>query len=43
MWWLQKRGTFEKFMEDAGFERIEKDVLSAKKELVGFTPIEVAV
>ena len=36
-------GTFERFIEDCGLEEIHADVLSARKELVGFTPIELAV
>jgi len=36
-------GTFERFIEDCGLEEINPDVLSARKELVGFTPIELPV
>ena len=36
-------GTFERFIEDCGLEEINADVLSARKELVGFTPIELPV
>ena len=36
-------GTFERFIEDCGLEKINADVLSARKELVGFTPIELPV
>ena len=39
----RKMGTFEKFIEDCGLEEINTDILSARKELVGFTPIEVPV
>ena len=39
----QKMGTFDEFMEDAGIERIERNILSTGKELIGFTPIEIAV
>ena len=39
----KKLGTFEKFMEDCGLEEINTDLLSARKELVGFTPIELPV
>ncbi|MBW2569943.1 MAG: hypothetical protein JRE47_11420 [Deltaproteobacteria bacterium] len=39
----KKIGTFERFVEDCGLEEINTDILSARKELVGFTPIEVAV
>ena len=36
-------GTFEQFIEECGLEEINTDILSVRKELVGFTPIEVAV
>jgi hypothetical protein len=36
-------GTFEQFLENCGLEKISADILSARKELVGFTPIEVAI
>ncbi len=39
----RKMGTFERFVEDCGLEEINTDILSARKELVGFTPIEVPV
>ena len=39
----KKMGTFEQFLDDCGLEEIAADVLSARKELVGFTPIEVSV
>jgi hypothetical protein len=39
----RKKGTFEQFIEECGLEEINTDILSARKELVGFTPIEVAV
>ncbi len=39
----QKMGTFEKLLEEAGFVRGQDAILSLKKELVGFTPIEVAI
>jgi hypothetical protein len=35
-------GTFEQFIEECGLEKINADILSARKELVGFTPIEVS-
>ncbi len=35
--------TYEKFIDECGLELINDDVLSARKELVGFSPIEVAV
>ena len=36
-------GTFEQFIEECGLEEINTDILSVRKELVGFTPIEVAI
>ena len=39
----QKMGTFEKLLEEAGFFENQDAVLSLRKELVGFTPIEVAI
>ena len=36
-------GTFEQFLEDCGLEEISSDILSVRKELVGFTPIEIAI
>ncbi len=39
----KKMGTFEQFIEEYGLEEINADILSVRKELVGFTPIEVAV
>lgn len=39
----KKMGTFEKFLEECGLEEINAGILSARKELVGFTPIEVPV
>jgi hypothetical protein len=39
----RKMGTFEKFLEECGIESITDDIFSARKELVGFTPIEVAI
>ena len=39
----KKMGTFQKFIEDCGLEVINAEILSARKELVGFTPIEVPV
>ena len=39
----KKMGTFEQLLEDCGLEEISADILSARKELVGFTPIEVAI
>ena len=39
----KKTGTFDQFLEDCGLEEVNADVLSARKELVGFTPIEIPV
>jgi len=39
----KKMGTFEQFLEDCGLEEINPNILRARKELVGFTPIEVPV
>ena len=39
----KKMGTFEQFLEDCGLEEIDAGILSVRKELVGFTPIEVPV
>jgi predicted RNase H-like HicB family nuclease len=39
----RKMGTFKKFLEECGIESITDDIFSARKELVGFTPIEVAI
>jgi predicted RNase H-like HicB family nuclease len=39
----KKLGTFEQFLEDSGLEENMPDILSARKELVGFTPIELHV
>ena len=39
----KKLGTFEQFIEDSGLEEYIPNILSARKELVGFTPIEVPV
>jgi len=38
----QKMGTLDKLLQDAGFDETQ-DVLALRKELVGFTPIEVAI
>jgi hypothetical protein len=35
-------GTLDKLLQDAGFDETQ-DVLALRKELVGFTPIEVAI
>ena len=39
----RKMGTFDKFMEEYGLLENGGDVLYARKELVGFTPIEVGL
>ncbi len=39
----RKMGTFDQFLEECGLEKNEEDILSVRKELVGFTPIEIAV
>jgi len=38
----RKMGSFEQFLEECGLEQNEEDTLSVRKELVGFTPIEIA-
>ena len=35
----RKLGTFDQFLQEAGFEQNQDEVLSVRKELVGFTPI----
>jgi len=39
----RKMGTFQDFLEECGIELSERDIFSARKELVGFTPIEVPI
>ena len=39
----KKMGTFDQFIENCGLEEINTDILSARKELVGFVPIEIPV
>ncbi len=39
----QKNGTFDRLMEETGFVENQDAVFSLRKELVGFTPIEVAI
>ena len=39
----KKMGTFEQFLEESGLEPTDDDIFSVRKELVGFTPIQVAV
>jgi len=36
-------GTFDKFLQEAGFDESQGDVLYLRKELVGFTPFEVGI
>ncbi|MGB5616910.1 MAG: hypothetical protein WBM78_08730 [Desulfobacterales bacterium] len=36
-------GTFDQFLEECGFEQKNDDIFSVRKELVGFTPIEIAI
>ncbi len=38
----QKMGTLDKLLQDAGFDKTQS-ILALRKELVGFTPIEVAL
>jgi predicted RNase H-like HicB family nuclease len=38
----QKIGTLDKLLQEAGFDRTQS-ILALRKELVGFTPIEVAL
>ncbi len=40
---IEKMGTIEQFIEECKLEKINEDLLTAWKELVDFTPIEVAV
>jgi len=39
----KKMGTFDRFLEEAGFCKEQDNILSARKELIGFRPIEIAV
>jgi len=39
----KKLGTFEQFIEESGLEENIPNILSTRKELVGFTPIEIPV
>ena len=36
-------GTLDQFLEECGFEQNNDDIFSVRKELVGFTPIEIAI
>jgi len=38
----QRMGTLDKFLREAGFDETQ-EVLALRKELVGFSPIEVAI
>jgi len=38
----QKIGTLDKLLQEAGFDKTQS-ILALRKELVGFTPIEVAL
>ena len=39
----KKAGTFEKFIEECGLEQSDDGTFGVRKELIGFTPIEVGV
>ena len=39
----KKLGTFSTFLESCGIEATSGDLLAARKELVGFTPIELSI
>jgi len=39
----KRMGTFAEFLENCGIESTSEDVLGARKELVGFTPIEFSM
>jgi predicted RNase H-like HicB family nuclease len=39
----RRMGTLAQFFEQCGIEETADDLMSARKELVGFTPIEVAI
>jgi predicted RNase H-like HicB family nuclease len=39
----KKMGTFATFLESCGIEATSEDLLTARKELVGFTPIELSI
>ena len=39
----QKMGAFKEFLENCGIGPTEEDVLGARKELVGFTSIEISI
>ena len=39
----KKMGTFSTFLENCGIEAASEDLLTARKELVGFAPIELSL
>ncbi len=39
----KRMGTFDKLLQEAGFQESQGEVLYLRKELVGFTPIEVGI
>ena len=39
----KKMGTFDRFLQEAGFEEFQKDLLSIRKELIGFTAVEIGI
>ena len=39
----KKMGTFKELLQDAGFDIDQGDVLYLRKELLGFSPIEVGI
>ena len=39
----KRTGTFDQFLEECGLEQTDARILSARKELVGFMPIEVTI
>ena len=39
----RKLGTFDRFMEECNLEQIEDGIYALRKELIEFSPIEIAV
>jgi len=39
----KEMGTLSEFLENCGIEATSEDILTARKELVGFTPIELSL
>lgn len=39
----KRMGTLDRFLAEAGLYQEQGDILSARKELVGFRPIEIAM